>query len=251
MNQTTIEAVDHSDGSARVVEMTVRQQLDVFVESIDTHLHDLRMSLARAEDAAEVKRAICAALPASLPLVPTSLSADGQAYKANAGLVFDVTSRDQVLALVEALPGEDVVMVQGGCTTFVPEDRFVVDDRGTTMTPVGEVVYRLSTYCGKLQEEYTWWTRLANKLVQVRAKLTGTLVPVKVYTRSVEIAPHTVQLTWDYSGLPLGNLLQFYGGGRSNVAPISVHQRRGASFKDALAGAQVTTAKATKDSCAC
>lgn len=252
MNQTTNEAADRKDGSACVVERTVRQQLDDFVAGMDTHLEELRASVLKAEAETQVKRALCAALPNALPLAPASMRASCQVYKADAEIVFDIQTRNQVVALLEALPGVPVLLVQGGSTTFVPEERFVADDRGARTTPVGDVVYRLSTWVGDLQEEYSWWTRLTDKLVKVTAKTAkGQRPSVKTRATSRPVDQDRIETTWAYEGLPSGTLMHWYGGDRSSVVPLTVHQRRGVPFNNAVQTEQSTTAKVTKDRCAC
>ncbi len=251
MNQTTNEAADRQDGSACVVEMTVRQQLDAFVAGMDARLEELRADVLKAESEVQTKKALCAALPENLPLSPASLRV-AQAYRADAELIFDITSREQAVALTETLPGVELVMVQGGCTTFVPQERFTEDDRGTKTTSVGPVVYRLSAWCEELQEEYYWWTRLADRLVKVCAKTRrGCRPPVRTHALSRPVDQDRIETTWHYEGLPGGELTQWYGGDRTRVVPLTVHQHRGVSFRDAAQIQQSTQAKVTKDRCSC
>jgi hypothetical protein len=250
MNQTTNGSVDHTDGSGRVVEMTVRQQLTKLSDGVDQHLEKLRASLVAAEAQALVQKAIYAALPDTLPLAPKSLSTNN-VYRADASFVFEVTTRDQVLQLLEALPGVPVVLVQAGSTTFIPEERYVADARPSKVAPVNEVAYRFQTWCGHNREEFTWWTRLADKLVQVEARTKeGARAPVKVQSTTHQLSAHDSETRWHYDGLPKGILMQWSGGDHRNVAPLSVHLARGASMKDALAASQTFNAQVTS-SCHC
>jgi hypothetical protein len=252
MNQTTNEAADRQEGSASVVGMTVREQLDAFLLGVDTHLSDLRASVVRAEAEADIKRAICAAFPDNLPMAPVSLRVSDGVYKADADLTFEITSRDEALALIDVLPGVTVVMVSAGCTAFVPEERFVSDERGAKVTPVGDVIYRLSSWCEALQEEYSWWTRLSGRLVHVKAKTRkGHRPPVQARASSRNLLLEKVETTWEYAGLPSGELMRWHGGDRSSAVPLTVHQRRGVAFRDAACTTQSATAKVTKNRCDC
>ena len=252
MNKTMTEAADLPDGSARVVDVQVRQQLDLLLAGMDAHLDELRAGVVRTEAETAMKRTLCAALPQELPLAPDTVRVNAQVYKADAEMTFAVTSRDQVLSLLAALPGVNVVMVKGGCTTFVPEEQFVEDARGTKTVPVGEVVYRLSTWCDSLQEEYTWWTQLAGRLVYIKAstrKGTKPAVEVRGVTRA--LGPVMAETMWSYWGLPEGEVMQWHGGDHANVAPITVHQKRGVAFKDAAQGTRSTIARVQKERCTC
>ncbi len=253
MNKTTNGAADHADGSARVVDKTVGQQLDDLLAGFDTHLTTLRASIFKAEADADIKRALVSALPTTMPLAPQSVQVGTNVYKADAELTFAFTSREQVLALVDALPGLPLVMVAGGCTTFVPEERFVVNEtRGETMTPVGEVLYKLSTWVAEPQEKFSWWTRLAGRLVHVVVNTAkGTRVAVEVRGSSRSLDAERVETTWKYFGLPAGELLRWSGGDDRYLVPVTVHQKRGNSFKDAMAGKQDTLARVTADRCRC
>ncbi len=252
MNKTTNGAADHPDGSARVVDVNVRQQLDALLAGMDSRLAELRADATRFEGNLVVKRALCEALPAGMPLAPDAVKVGDQVYKGDAEMSFSVTSRAQALELMETLPGLPVLMVKGGCTTFIPEESFIEDGRGAKVVPVGDVVYRFSTWCGSLQEEYCWWTRLAGKLVNIKAHTRkGAQPEAQARGHSRDISPTEVETIWEYSRLPSGEVMRWYGGNRTTVAPLTVHQARGVAFKDAAVKTQTTTAKVRADRCAC
>ncbi len=260
MNQTTYKAADSAsaqdtpgaEGGACVVEMSVRQQLDAFVADIDTHLDKLRASVVAAEALAVVKRAVCAALPPNLPLAPVSLAVGNQVYKCDAELKFDIDNEGQVLALLDALPAVPAVMVSGGTSTFMAAERFVEDQRGAKVVPIGEAVYRFSTWIGQNIEEFTWWTRLADKLVAVKATTRkGAKTRARVRGHSVQQSNDEVVTTWVYENLPQGKLTQWYGGSASSVSPITVHLAPGVTLADALSKAQTTTAQVVSNRCSC
>lgn len=236
MDKTNFEAADRKDGSAHVVDTPVSQQLAAFVADFEDHLEKLRKSVTIAEAKAAEKKRICAALPASLPLAPMSLVLENHAYKADARFGFEVSSRDEVLALVESLPSVPVVLVNGSTSTFIPAERFV-EERGNraTVTSVGDVTLRVETWLGYLREEYTWWTKLADKLVEVVAT---TRKDAGSITRAVgSLHPETsdtVRIDWHYDNLPAGVIMQWHGGSRTSVAPLSVHQQPGGSLKEAF-----------------
>ena len=255
MNQTIIETADHSDGTSRIVEKTMRQQLDALVASVDADMAERRQALAKAEAAAVIDKAIYQALPETLPFTPKSLRVGGSVYRADAEMVFEITSRTQVADLLDALPGLPVVLVKAGTTAFIPEVQFVEKDKqGATITPIGEVVYRISTTHAFLQEEYYWWTMLADNLVRVTARtFKAQGIEAKVYPSSsrVGLAQALMQTTWYYENLPAGKLQRWHGGDHQYVVPLTVHQERGASFRAALDGKQSATAKVSSRDCGC
>ncbi len=221
------------------------------VDELDGEVADLQHQHQLALQRIVVKRELLAALPGTLPLAPAQVVATSKGRSADAELVFQVSSREEVLALVKALPGVPVVMLSSGCTSFEPEERHRADSH-TRVTPVGEVVYRLRSWCGQLREEFTWWTRLAGRLVEIRTQTAdGMHAPVvtKVNTRDVSL--DEVEAIWSYSKLPGGELLAWYGGDRSCVIPLSVHQRRGASLADAFSDTQVTVKTVRAKRCSC
>jgi hypothetical protein len=254
MNQAIIGTADQIGGSVGVVGIPVRQQLDAFVAGLDTDLEERRKDLTRAEALVADKKALCAAFPEDLPLAPQNLVISSNiVYKADAALTFVVTSRDEVLRLQDALPGVPVVMVEAGSTAFVPEERFVKKEgQRDSVTPVGELVYRLSTWVDNLQEEYSWWTRLGNKLVHVTAKTQKGQAPVAKAKATIRaLIPTIHEVTWNYENLPGGELLRWYGGDSRNVVPVTVHQSRGLSFREAVATPMKASAKVKAKHCDC
>lgn len=260
MNQTTNKAADHAiaqglpgaDGSACVVEMTVRQQLDEFVADIDKHLAKQRAALAAEEASAEIKRALCAALPAALPLAPKKLAVGQNVYKADAEMTFVIDNEDQVLLLLQALPAVPAVLVSGGTSTFMAAERFVEDARGTKVQPIGEVVYRLCSWVGHNREEFTWWTHLAGKLVGVQAMTReGAATRARVRGHSTPCGTDEVSTVWTYENLPHGQLTRWYGGDASRMAPMTVHLLPGVTLSDALSVSQTATAKVVSSRCSC
>jgi hypothetical protein len=172
------------------------------------------------------------------------VGSSGQAYKADAELVFEITSRQQVLQLLESLPGLPVVMVAAGCTSFVPEARFEDRGKGEKVTPVGEVIFRLEKWCGYLREEFYWWAELAGSLVKVTARTSEKQRPEALVRASSErLSQDSVEVSWGYENLPAGKVMRWAGGDESYPCPVSVHQTRGTHMRTALEGSQSMTAK--------
>lgn len=256
MNQTIIGTADRMDGSIGIVEISCKQQLDAFIANIDTDLEDRRKDLIRAEALAAEKKALCAAFPETLPQAPYRLAIGSNVYKGDAELGFEVTSYDDVVRLVDALPGVPVVIVAAGCTTFIPEERYVKKEgQNDKVTPIGDVVYRLLNWVSERQEEYTWWTRLAGKLVHVVAKTKkGCAINAQVRStsKSLDLQGKFHEVTWTYSNLPNGEVMQWSGGRTpGEVIPVSVHQARGVSFSDAVAKPMSTSCKINTQRCDC
>ncbi len=221
------------------------------VSDLDAEVVCLHEQHQKALAGIVVKREMLSALPANLPLAPVHVVPTSPGRSADASLLFHAATREEVLLLVAALPGVPVVMLSSGCTSFEPEERHRADSH-VRVSPVGDVVYRLSTWCGELREEFTWWTRLADRLVEIRvhtAPDAKALVKTKLNTRSV--STEEVEAIWSYSGLPGGELLSWYGGDVSRVIPLSVHQPRGGSLREAFAATQVTVKTVRTQRCSC
>jgi hypothetical protein len=255
MNQTTIGTADQMDGSTGVVEISAQRQLDAFIARMDAELEDSRRDLAREEALVAEKKALCAALPKTLPQAPQKLFIGSNIYKADAELLFEVTSYDDVARLVEALPGLPVLMIQAGCTAFVPEERYIhKPNQSEKIVEVGDVIYRLSSWVENLQEEFSWWTPVSNKLVHVMAKTKkGHAVNAKAKRaiKTLDLQGVLQEVTWTYENLPAGEVMQWAGGNPTSAITVTVHQPRGTSFKDALAKPQTATVKANTRRCDC
>ena len=246
MNQTTNQVADRKDGNAGVVEMTVAQHLQALIDDMDKYLDDTRAAVYRAEKTVAEKKALLAALPAAIPLAPKTVLFDRSAYKADAELIFEVVSRDQVLSLFDSLPGLPVVLVKAGSTAFVPEERFVEGHKaGVEVTPIAEIVYRLDTRSARHEETYQWWTPLGNMLVLVTARTKEGHRPEATIRSSGEklFSSESIAVTWTYTGIPSGKVLRWAGGGRDFVIPITVHQPRGTCLKTAFATTQSYSAE--------
>lgn len=253
MNQTTNQVADRKDGNAGVVEMTVAQHLQALIDDMDKYLDDTRAAVYRAEKMVAEKKALLVALPAAMPLAPKNVLFDRGAYKADAELIFEVVSRDEVLSLVESLPGVPLVLVTSGSTAFVPEERFVEGHKpGVEVTPIGEVTFRIDWRDGQVEERYQWWTPLANSLVLVTARTKkGHRAETTVRSSGEKLfSSNSLQVTWTYDGLPGGKVMRWAGGNREFVIPHTVHQARGACLKTAFATKQSASAKII-DSCGC
>ena len=252
MIETTNKAADRQDGSVCVVDKTVHQQLQALQAGMDDHLNDLRNSFLLAEKSVQAKKTLCATLPAHLPFAPTGVRITDSVYKADAELSFELVSREQVLHLFEVLPGVAVVKVQGGTAAFVPEERFTPNRANSdVVTPVGEMIYRVFTWLRGLKEEYYWWTRLGDKLVRISvSNEKSPQVSVRGSSRIVG-HPDSRETTWNYTGLPCGELTRWYGGSASNIVPLTVHVARGRSIVEALTKTMSTVAKAISNKCDC
>lgn len=252
MSQNTDTPVVDLQRSTGAPQIPVGLQLAGFLEKLESDMEAQRQALAMAEACFLEKKALCAAFPDTLPMAPYGIAITPKGYKAEAELVFEVTTRDEVLRLLDVFPGLPVMMLQGGCTSFIAEERFTKAEAGTTAVPLGEVVYRLAHWVDTPQEEYIWWTRLADKLVHVVAKTkSGRAVCSKVRSIVKTLSPVLKEVTYNYENLPDGVVLTWHGGSLRSMVPVTVHQPRGRSFRDAVAKPMAISAKATARSCEC
>lgn len=250
MNQVNGNVADRTGGSNCDTGISVRQQLAQLSTAEDEQLERLRASLVVAERNARTRKELIAALPDSLPLAPKSLFVGDQVYRADARLVFEIDNREQVLALVAALPALPQVLVKAGSTAFIAEERFVPDER-TKAEPIGDVVYRLSTWCGHLNEEFSWWTRINGMLVSIDARTAENARLAVTVRPEHRPAPNgDTETLWRVSGLPNGTMMHWGGGSNRNVVPITVHTARGVSLEEALKGQQFTAAS-VRTHCSC
>lgn len=238
--------------SSDTVSVPVQQQMNALMSKLDADLEKSRQALAAAEAQLVEQKGLCAAFPSTLPMAPHHIAITPGNYNAEAELVFEVTTRDQVLQLLDAFPGVPAVMLKGGCSSFMAEERVTKAEPGTEILPIGEVVYRLADWVERGQEEYTWWTRLDGKLVHVLAKTKrGHGVCATVRSSTKTLGPNMYEATYSYENLPDGVITLWYGGSSKNMVPVSVHQPRGRSFRDAVAKPMTTTAKANSRPCEC
>jgi hypothetical protein len=257
MTKETNEVAAREDDSAGVVAKTVQEQLIALQAGMDEHLNDLRLEVIAAEAAVQAKKALCALLPADLPLAPTGIRMQETVYLADASLAFEVVSREQVLQLLAALPGVDAVKVQGGTCAFVPDERFTPNNcKNAVVTPIGEVVYRVSSGLRGLKEEYSWWTRLGDKLVRIVASnekcpQAKARPSSRTHSRFGSVEDRQETTTWDYTDLPKGQVTRWYGGNASNLVPLSVHVPRGSSMMEALSLTMSAQATVVSNKCSC
>jgi hypothetical protein len=244
--------VVEAESQRSTAQLSVGLQLAVFLEKLDSGLEQQRQALSAAEARLIEKKALCAAFPDTLPMAPYSVDVTPNGYKAEAELVFEVTTRDEVLQLLDAFQALPAMILSSGCTSFIAEERFTVADAGTKVEPIGDVVYRIAHWVDVPQEEYSWWTRLAGKLVHVLAKTKkGQAVCSKVRSTVKILSPSLREVTYSYENLPDGAVLTWHGGDLRSMAPLTVHQPRGRSFRDALAKPMVAYAKVNARSCDC
>lgn len=252
MTQAIVEPVFESKQGISTAQLPVGLQMVAFLGKLDSEVEQSRRMLATAEENLTEKKTLCAAFPSTLPMAPYNLAITPNGYKAEAELVFEVTTREEVLLLLDALPGVPVMMLRGGCTTFIAEERFTTADVGTQVVPVGEVVYRIAHWVDGPQEEYTWWTHLGDRLVHVLAKTKkGHAACATVRSTSKLIAATVYDVTYNYEKLPSGVITTWYGGSLQSMVPVTVHQLRGRSFRDAVANPMTTSAKVTDRNCNC
>lgn len=241
-----------TQGSALMVNTPVKQQMNALMSKLDADVEKCRQTLAAAEAQLVEQKGLCAAFPSTLPMAPHHIAITPGHYNAEAELVFEVTTREEVLQLLDAFPGVPVVMLQAGCTSFIAEEQATEPETGTKVVPIGEVVYRLANWVGNAQEEYTWWTHLDGKLVHVLAKTKkGHAVCATVKSSTRTLGPNLYEATYYYENLPDGVITTWFGGSSKDMVPVSVHQPRGRSFRDAVARPMTTTAKANSRPCAC
>jgi len=241
-----------AESQRNTAQSPVGPQLADFLKKLDSGLEQQRLALATAEARLIEKKVLCAAFPNTLPMAPYSVDVTPNGYNAEAELVFEVTNREEVMELLDAFPALPAMIVKSGCTSFIAEERFTAPDAGTKVEPIGDVVYRISHWVGVPQEEYSWWTRLAGKLVHVLAKTkNGHAACSKVRSTVKILSPSFREVTYNYENLPDGAVLTWHGGDLRNMAPVTVHQPRGRSFRDALAKPMVAYAKVKAQSCDC
>lgn len=232
---------------------SVAEGLTLLMSDIESEVEKLRVSLANAELSAVARKAFLRALPASLPQAPSGIQVELGSDRTPL-LQFKLTNPAEMLPLLEALPGEPLLMVSGGCTSFEPEETFTpsASRAHEKLTPVGPVYYRLSHWVSRLQEEFCWWTRLDGRLVEVRAVTAdGGATRARVRGSSQPLGQMTIETSWTYENLPKGEVLHWYGGSRSSVSPVTVHVARGADWREAMAGAQSSRHLVTTAACDC
>lgn len=248
MNQAVVAK---SQCNSAIEQLPVGQQLAVFLEKLDSDVEQRRQALATVEARLLEKKALCAAFPDTLPMAPYSVDVTPN-WRAEAELVFEVTTREEVLQLVDAFQALPAMMLSSGCTSFIAEERFTDAKAGTKAQPIGDVVYRISHWVGVPQEEYSWWTRLDGKLVHVLAKTkNGIAACTKVRATVRILSPSLREVIYNYENLPDGEVLTWHGGDLRSMVPVTVHQPRGRSFRDALAKPRATYAKVNASSCDC
>lgn len=252
MTQAIVGTVFESQGSIGTAQIPVGQQMDAFLSKLDADVAQSRRMLATAEAHLVEKKALCAAFPSTLPVAPYNIAITPGAHKAEAELFFEVTTREEVLQLLDAFPGVPVVMWQAGCTSFIAEERSTEADAGAKAVPIGEVIYRLAHWVDAPQEEYTWWTHLAGKLVHVLAKTKKGHAVCSTATSSIKsLTPTVHEVTYNYGNLPDGVVTKWHGGSLQTMVPVTVHQPRGSSFRDAVAKPMSASAKVNARNCDC
>jgi len=252
MTQATVSTVVESNEHSSTAPVSVSQQLATFLDKLDEDVAQSRRMLATAEARLVEKKALCAAFPPTLPMAPYNIVITPDGYKAQAELSFEVTTRAEVLQLLDAFPCVPAVMLKAGCSSFMAEERVTEAEPGTTVELIGEVVYRLATWCGAAQEEYFWWTHLAGKLVYVLAKTKEGGKVCATATSSVKtLNPTLHEVTYNYANLPDGVVTTWHGGSLRSMVPVTVHQKRGGSFREAVAKPMSVSTKASARHCDC
>jgi hypothetical protein len=252
MNHVIAGTVVEPQGNGGTANIPVKQQMNAFMSKLDADVEQSRRMLVTAEARLVEQKNMCAAFPSTLPMAPRDIAITPGNYKAEAELVFEVTTRDEVMQLLDAFPGVPVVMLRAGCTSFMAEERVTEVETGTTVVPIGEVVYRLANWVANAQEEYIWWTHLDGKLVHVLARTKkGHAVCAKVTSSTRTLGPNSYEATYYYENLPDGVITTWFGGSSRDMVPVSVHQPRGRGFRDAVTKPMSASAKASSRTCDC
>lgn len=231
----------------------VAEGIALLMSGIESEVEKLRGSLANAELSAVARKAFLRALPASLPQAPSGIQVELGSDRTPL-LQFKLTNPAEMLPLLEALPGEPLLMVSGGCTSFEPEETYSAASLKAheKVTPIGNVVYRLSHWVSALQEEFRWWTHLDGRMVEVRATTAeASRTRARVRNSSRALSSETTETLWSYENLPKGEVLAWYGGSRRTVTPLTVHVAREVDWRDAMTGAQTYNHWVTAADCLC
>lgn len=252
MTQAIVGPELEVQGSIGIAQIPVSTQMAALLAKLDADVEQRRTKLIEEEALLVEKKNLCAALPLNLPQAPSNIYITASGYQAEAELVFEVTTREEVLALVDAMPGVPVLMLQSGITSFIAEERFTTAEPGAKVVPIGDVVYRLALWVDAPHEEYTWWTHLAGKLVHVLAKTKKGHKACTMTTSSVKSrTPTIIEVIYNYVNLPDGVVTTWYGGNSQRMVPVTVHQPRGSSFRNAVANPQKASATAITQNCDC
>lgn len=204
--------------------MTIKTAL---LEAVAQQLEQAKQTFEQAVQNANQTRRVIACLPDALPCIP-QIRVGAFVYQGDVELQFNVQTREEVGELFSILPAQALYRFETGCTSFVPEGRLEQVkareiERGNKFraTRTGALLYRIEQYIGKMRELYSWYTVVDGLQVAV----TVIIEPAVAKVRLLQSVPHienSVTQTWNYSGLPAGNML-FWAGAHYNVCqPITV-----------------------------
>lgn len=180
--------------------------------------------LARQTRELDIKKRVVALVPRTLPLPVRSVSASG--YKCDAGLGFEVTTREEALALMQALPAVPAVLLRqrGGTSSFMPAERFAGPLKtGQTCTAVAPFIFSVDGYGGGYTKEETfWWTRLGELLVKVSAQVRRDRVGT-VTIRAARVSDFDTRLKFTYEGMPPAECIYWSPGDKRDPGEVTAY----------------------------
>lgn len=190
-------------------------------------ISDAEKKLARETAELNVKRKMVAALPAGLVLQPKVLHGSG--YKCDGGLTFAMTERQQAVELLAQLPPAASVLLRerGGCTTFMPIERFDGKvNNNQTVTDVDGVTFRCEGYGGGYtSESFHWWTQLDDQLIHIKVEHPRTAaggVRISAW-HARDPRGNITQRRWSFDGVPQGQVIDWYTSTDTDPGAITVH----------------------------
>jgi hypothetical protein len=215
-------------------------------ESLKTLVTKAEFKLAQETYDLALKRRIVDAMPPRLALKAATLHASG--YKCEASMKFVMTERKQALVLLEQLPPVDVVLLRESCTSLIPKERFDgVLKPSQRVEDIAPVHFNVEGYGGgHVSEEYVWWTRVADLLLQVRVSLertcAGGVFIRALHQRFEEGAPYH----WQFDNVPAGLGIDWWGATYANAGRTTVYWLPTDDYKDKLLTTTTRTRKGSR-----
>ena len=175
--------------------------------------------LARQAKDLEIKRALLAALPANLPIPVKMVTAT--AHKAQGTVWFDVTSREDILALLEVLVPVPLVLLRDGFVTFLPRAAFDGEPKpGQRVTAVQPFLYKVDANAKYASAHAEWWTEMNGGLVKVRAELPRDDYAIKRIPSQQTAA---MEFKWQFTGLPAAEAIRWWGSDKETPPTLTLY----------------------------
>lgn len=167
----------------------------------------------------ETKRTILAALPANLPIPVKMVTAT--AHKAKGTVWFDVTSRQDILSLLEVLAPAPLVLLRDGFVTFLPRAAFDGQPKpGQQVTAIQPFLYKVDANAKYASAHAEWWTEMNGDLVKVRAELPRDDYAIKhIRPQQTGVKEHK----WQFTGLPSAEIIRWWGSDKETPPTLTLY----------------------------